>query len=220
MTHSEAAADAARGTLFVVCAPSGAGKTTLVRALVRDDPFAVLSISHTTRETREGEVDGEHYFFVDEDRFVEMIGREAFFEHAEVFGARYGTSREAVEANLADGRDVILEIDWQGARQVREQMPGCVGVFILYSRNGGIYYGSYFFEVCFDEVVEAEGQKRQEGREQPEVQTVFPLDCSMQNEHDDEGDSCCHQQCPWLFKDVPHSETGFLTGYFFLCVYL
>ena len=122
---------AAGGTLFVVSAPSGAGKTTLVRALVQDDPLAMVSISHTTRPIRADEVDGEHYFFVDEARFAEMVAAGAFFEHAEVFGARYGTSREAVEANLADGRDVILEIDWQGARQVREQMPGSVGIFIL-----------------------------------------------------------------------------------------
>ena len=122
---------AAEGTLFVVSAPSGAGKTTLVRALVQDDPLAMVSISHTTRAIRPDEVDGAHYFFVDEARFAEMVAAGAFFEHAEVFGARYGTSREAVEANLADGRDVILEIDWQGARQVREQASGSVGVFIL-----------------------------------------------------------------------------------------
>jgi len=122
---------AAEGTLFVVSAPSGAGKTTLVRGLVQDDPLAMVSVSHTTRPIRRDEVDGEHYFFVEETRFAAMVAGNAFFEHAEVFGARYGTSREAVEANLADGRDVILEIDWQGARQVREQIPGCVGIFIL-----------------------------------------------------------------------------------------
>lgn len=121
----------AEGTLFVVSAPSGAGKTTLVRALVQDDPLAMVSVSHTTRPIRPDEVDGEHYFFVEEARFAEMVAGNAFFEHAEVFGSSYGTSREAVEANLADGRDVILEIDWQGARQVREQIPGSIGIFIL-----------------------------------------------------------------------------------------
>jgi guanylate kinase len=130
-TATEPPPDAAHGTLFVVCAPSGAGKTTLVRALARDDPLAMISVSHTTRSARDGEVDGEHYFFVSEERFMEMIDAGAFLEHALVFGARYGTSREAVEANLADGRDVILEIDWQGTRQVREQMRHCVGIFIL-----------------------------------------------------------------------------------------
>ncbi|ROR34137.1 guanylate kinase [Inmirania thermothiophila] len=121
----------AAGTLFVVSAPSGAGKTSLVRALVERTEGLVLSVSHTTRPPRPGEVDGVHYHFVDEAAFLRMVEAGAFLEHAEVFGNRYGTARETVERELRAGRDVLLEIDWQGARQVRAAMPAAVGVFIL-----------------------------------------------------------------------------------------
>ncbi|OHV08850.1 guanylate kinase [Kushneria phosphatilytica] len=121
----------ARGTLFIVSAPSGAGKTSLVRALVERVERLGVSVSHTTRNMRPGEVDGVNYHFVSEAEFEAMIGRGEFFEHAWVFDRHYGTSRPEVEKRLAAGEDVILEIDWQGARQVREQMPEAVSIFIL-----------------------------------------------------------------------------------------
>jgi len=120
-----------RGTLYVVSAPSGAGKTSLVRALVERVPGLSLSVSHTTRRPRPGEEDGVHYHFVDLETFERMAAEGAFLEHAWVFGHRYGTSRAWVEGRLAEGVDVILEIDWQGARQVRAALPEAVGVFIL-----------------------------------------------------------------------------------------
>jgi guanylate kinase len=119
------------GTLYIVSAPSGAGKTSLVKALVGQDPEILVSVSHTTRRSRPGEEDGVHYHFVDTAAFEGMLARGAFLEHAQVFGNYYGTSREWVEARLAEGRDVLLEIDWQGARQVREALPAAVSVFIL-----------------------------------------------------------------------------------------
>lgn len=119
------------GTLYIVSAPSGAGKTSLVKALVGQDPEILVSVSHTTRRSRPGEEDGVHYHFVDVAAFEAMLARGAFLEHAQVFGNYYGTSREWVEARLAEGRDVLLEIDWQGARQVREALPAAVSVFIL-----------------------------------------------------------------------------------------
>jgi len=121
----------APGTLFVVSAPSGAGKTSLVRALLARDPKVTLSVSHTTRTRRPGERDGDHYHFVDTPTFASMRADGAFLEHAAVFGNSYGTSRTSVAQRLDTGLDVILEIDWQGARQVREQMPGSVGIFVL-----------------------------------------------------------------------------------------
>ena len=119
------------GTLFIVAAPSGAGKSTLVNALLAREPGISLSISHTTRAPRPGEVDGVHYHFVDRATFELMVARGDFLEHANVFGNCYGTSRSAVEPMLREGRDVLLEIDWQGATQVRRAMPGCVSIFIL-----------------------------------------------------------------------------------------
>ncbi|SFI11942.1 guanylate kinase [Modicisalibacter xianhensis] len=119
------------GTLYIVSAPSGAGKTSLVRALLERLDDIQVSVSHTTRAMRSGEADGINYHFVDEATFKRMIERGDFFEHAQVFDNHYGTSRPAVQALLAAGTDVILEIDWQGARQVREQMSGVVSVFIL-----------------------------------------------------------------------------------------
>ncbi len=119
------------GTLFLVSAPSGAGKTSLVRALAGADSRVRLSISHTTRPRRPAEANGVHYHFVTEARFRSMIEENAFLEHARVFGNYYGTSRAGVVEGLDAGFDVILEIDWQGARLVREQIPDAVGVFIL-----------------------------------------------------------------------------------------
>ena len=119
------------GTLFVVAAPSGAGKSTLVNALLECEPDISLSISHTTRPPRVGEEYGRHYFFVERPDFEREIADGIFLEHAEVHGNLYGTSRTVVEGTLGAGRDVLLEIDWQGARQVRAAMPGCISVFIL-----------------------------------------------------------------------------------------
>jgi guanylate kinase len=120
----------APGKLFIVAAPSGAGKSTLVNALLAREPGISLSISHTTRAPRPGDVDGVQYHFVDRASFERMVAAGDFLEHAEVFGNGYGTSRGAVEPILSAGRDVLLEIDWQGAAQVRAKMP-CVSIFIL-----------------------------------------------------------------------------------------
>jgi guanylate kinase len=122
---------ARRGRLFVVAAPSGAGKTSLVKALLERRPELRLSISHTTRKMRPTEQAGREYYFVSVDEFRERIGRGEFLEHAQVFDNYYGTGRAPVEEQLARGRDVILEIDWQGARQVRGALPECVSIFIL-----------------------------------------------------------------------------------------
>lgn len=120
-----------QGTLFIVSAPSGAGKTSLVRELIDRVDGIQVSVSHTTRGRRPGEVNGVNYHFVEHTDFEAMIERGEFFEHAQVFDNYYGTSRVAVERMLAAGQDVILEIDWQGARQARMQMPEAVSVFIL-----------------------------------------------------------------------------------------
>lgn len=117
--------------LFIVSAPSGAGKTTLVKALLGRDPSLRLAISFTTRASRPGEQDGVHYHFVDASTFSGMIGADAFLEHAQVFGNRYGTAESTVRAELERGRDLLLEIDWQGARQVRERFPAAVSIFIF-----------------------------------------------------------------------------------------
>ncbi|ALP51696.1 guanylate kinase [Candidatus Tenderia electrophaga] len=119
------------GTLYIISAPSGAGKTSLVKALVDAIEDIRVSVSHTTRPMRPGEVDGVNYNFVDPAVFERMVDEDVFLEHAQVFDNFYGTSREWVEQQLREGIDVILEIDWQGAQQVRPRMPGCVGVFIL-----------------------------------------------------------------------------------------
>lgn len=120
-----------QGTLFVVSAPSGAGKTSLLKALHESVPGLSVSVSHTTRAMRPGEIDGQDYFFVAPGVFERMIGEGAFLEHAQVFDHYYGTAQAAVEERLKRGEDVVLEIDWQGARQVRRLMPESVGVFIL-----------------------------------------------------------------------------------------
>ena len=119
------------GTLFIVAAPSGAGKSSLVNALLAREPGISLSISYTDRAPRPGELDGRHYHFVDRATFDAMAAAGQFFEYADVHGDRKGTARTAVEPILAAGRDVLLEIDWQGARSVRAAKPDCVGIFIL-----------------------------------------------------------------------------------------
>ena len=122
----------ARGNLFIVSAPSGAGKSSLISALLKDKPADMqVSVSHTTRAPRPGEVDGQHYHFVNVEQFKALIAENAFFEWAEVFGNYYGTSRHVIEHTLTQGIDVFLDIDWQGAEQVKAVMPEAVGVFIL-----------------------------------------------------------------------------------------
>ncbi len=117
--------------LLVIAAPSGAGKTTLVKSLLERNPALEFSVSYTTREQRKTEIDGRDYFFVDEARFLQLKDEGELLESALVFGNYYGTGRNQVQQHLAKGNHVILEIDWQGARQVRETMPDCVSVFIL-----------------------------------------------------------------------------------------
>ena len=131
MTSADADTGAARGRLFVVAAPSGAGKTSLVKALRERRPQLCLSVSHTTRPARPNELHGREYFFVAVEEFRKLAAERAFLEHAQVFDNHYGTGRARVEADLAAGRSVILEIDWQGARQVRASLPQCVTIFIL-----------------------------------------------------------------------------------------
>ncbi len=123
--------NAMTGNLFVVSAPSGAGKSSLVSAVLAEDKRLALSVSFTTRPPRSGEVDGREYHFVDGNTFEKMLGRGEFLESAEVHGNRYGTSRKWIGESRAKGLDVVLEIDWQGARQVREAFPDAVSIFIL-----------------------------------------------------------------------------------------
>ena len=119
------------GTLFIVTAPSGAGKTTLVSGLLDRDPMVRLSVSYTTRAPREGEVDGRHYHFVDVATFRALRDKGEFLEWAEVHSNYYGTSKAWLEAQTRSGKDILLEIDWQGAQQVRKVFPKAVGVFIM-----------------------------------------------------------------------------------------
>ncbi len=120
-----------KGRLIIVSAPSGAGKTSLVGALLTQDKTLVVSVSHTTRAKRPKESDGVDYYFIDPRTFATMVDDGAFLEHAEVFGNRYGTSRHAVAEELARGHDVVLEIDWQGARMIRAEFPDTYDIFIL-----------------------------------------------------------------------------------------
>ena len=120
-----------RGSLFIIAAPSGGGKTSLVNALLKHDPRLVLSISHSTRASRPGEINGQHYHFVSEAEYKQMIDNGDFVEHARVFDHYYGTNRNSLALQLDQGRDVILEIDWQGARQVRKVFPDCCLIFII-----------------------------------------------------------------------------------------
>ncbi|MBA2654515.1 MAG: guanylate kinase [Gammaproteobacteria bacterium] len=119
------------GSLFTIAAASGSGKTSLVKGLTETLKRIQVSISHTTRPAREGENNGDHYFFVSKQQFLNMIGMNEFLEHAEVFGHYYGTSKSWVEETLEQGIDVILEIDWQGASQIRKQFPYSTSIFIL-----------------------------------------------------------------------------------------
>ncbi len=117
--------------LFIIAAPSGCGKTSLVEALLNESKSLSVSVSHTTRKPREGEVNGINYHFISAKKFHEMINKNQFVEHAEVFGNLYGSSRQLIDDNLKNNIDVILEIDWQGARQVKLNMPNAISIFIL-----------------------------------------------------------------------------------------
>ncbi len=120
-----------RGNLFILSAPSGAGKSSLISALLKNHDDVKVSVSHTTRQPRPGEENGVHYHFVTSDEFKSLIAQDDFFEWAQVFDNYYGTSKQAIESQLAAGIDVFLDIDWQGARQVREIMPDVNTIFIL-----------------------------------------------------------------------------------------
>jgi guanylate kinase len=119
------------GNLYIIAAPSGAGKTSLVNALLKSDADIALSVSYTTRAPRPGEVDHREYHFIVKPEFLAMIERGEFLEHAEVHGNYYGTSAPWIREQIAAGRDLLLEIDWQGAAQVRKQIAGAIGIFIL-----------------------------------------------------------------------------------------
>ncbi len=120
-----------KGVLYIVSAPSGAGKTSLVKALLKTDPAIRLSVSYTTRAPRPGETDGRDYHFVSRERFEAMLAEGEFLEHAEVYGNFYGTSKGVIARDLNAGRDILLEIDWQGAAQVQEHFPQAASIFIL-----------------------------------------------------------------------------------------
>jgi guanylate kinase len=123
--------DHTTGQLYVISAPSGAGKTSLVKALLESTPNLQVSVSHTTRAIRPGETDGVNYHFVDESEFTSIRDAHGFFEWAQVFGNFYGTSRQAIQERLAEGIDIVLEIDWQGARQVKILVDDAVSIFVL-----------------------------------------------------------------------------------------
>jgi len=123
--------DSRQGSLFIIAAPSGGGKTSLVNGLLKNDPRLVLSISHTTRAARPGEIDGRHYHFIGETEYDRMVNDGDFMEYARVFDHHYGTNRNSVALQLEQDLDVILEIDWQGARQVRTVFPACCSIFII-----------------------------------------------------------------------------------------
>ncbi len=120
-----------RGTLFIVSAPSGTGKSSLLASALSELNNTVLSISHTTRPIRNNETDGENYYFVNEQKFLELIEQDAFLEYAYVFGNLYGTARSTVEKNLDNGKHVVLEIDWQGADQIRSKKSDTQSIFII-----------------------------------------------------------------------------------------
>ncbi len=120
-----------KGKLYIISAPSGAGKTSLVKQVIADLDYLTVSVSHTTRQMRAGEIDAKDYFFCSSDEFKKMIADHAFLEHAQVFDNYYGTAKQTVENSLNNGIDVILEIDWQGAEQVRKMLPDSISIFIL-----------------------------------------------------------------------------------------
>jgi len=119
------------GNLYIIAAPSGAGKTSLVNALIARDHKVSVSVSHTTRAIRSGETNGKNYHFIDKETFTTMIKEKAFIEYAEVFGNYYGTAQQSIEEKIHKGQDVILEIDWQGARQIKSLYQEAIGIFIL-----------------------------------------------------------------------------------------
>ena len=123
----------AKGTLYIVSAPSGAGKSSLIASLLENNPTYAMkvSISHTTRDMRPGELNGVHYHFVSQNEFETLIAENTLLEYAQVFGNYYGTSRQWIEENLNKGIDIFLDIDWQGARQIRQKMPEAKSIFIL-----------------------------------------------------------------------------------------
>ncbi len=121
----------AKGKLYIISAPSGAGKTSLVKSLLTVLPDVVASVSHTTRPPRAEEVDGRNYHFIDEARYMRMVENGEFLEHAKVFGNYYGSSRQLIQEQLLLDMDVVLEIDWQGARQIRQLMSDCMSIFVL-----------------------------------------------------------------------------------------
>ena len=134
----KAPSPARRGRLYVIAAPSGTGKTSLVRALMERTPTLAFSVSHTTRPRRPTELDGRDYHFTDKNTFRQMIAEGAFLEHASVFDNLYGTGQAGVEAALTRGQDLLLEIDWQGAQQVRERLPEAIDIFILPPSRGAL----------------------------------------------------------------------------------
>ena len=121
----------AEGVIFIVSAPSGAGKTSLVRQIIEEVPGITVAVSHTTRPKRDGDEDGSDYHFVSREEFEQLIEKDAFLEHADVFGNYYGTSKQAVDSCISAGADVILEIDWQGASQIRSRLEETCSIFIL-----------------------------------------------------------------------------------------
>ncbi|MBT3013245.1 MAG: guanylate kinase [Candidatus Thiodiazotropha sp. (ex Lucina aurantia)] len=129
----------AQGTLYILSAPSGAGKTSLLKALYKKDKAIRISVSHTTRPMRPGEEDGVDYYFIDQESFLVKVKRGDFLEHAEVFGNYYGTDETSVRSQLEAGEDIVLEIDWQGAEQVRRRFPDAVSIFILPPSPGVLY---------------------------------------------------------------------------------
>jgi guanylate kinase len=159
------------GELFIISAPSGAGKTTLVKRLVGSVPDVVFSVSHTTRPRRSGEVEGSDYFFVDRTTFEQMAARGEFLEYAEVFGNLYGTASAAVAELMARGKSVLLDIDWQGARMVREAMPQVRSIFILPPSRG-----------------ELERRLRDRGQDSDEVIARRMRDAAAEMSHHDEYD--------------------------------
>lgn len=154
------------GTLFIVSAPSGAGKTSLVNALQSHVQDMTISVSHTTRGQREGEVDGKDYYFVNDETFSTMLERSAFLEHARVFDHYYGTARVTVEQALNKGRDVILEIDWQGAQQIRKLLPDSLSIFILPPSRAAL-----------------RSRLQQRGQDQPEVIAKRMQDAAAEMSH-------------------------------------